>query len=196
MNKIAKALFFGRDNRLSGLLAFMVIGAIVLGCTCERESSRTNYPDTNASNTAVPEQTPRRAPAPEKADASSGKVPEESQLQDLARTTIVDFNDAIQNEDFTNFHETISKPFQKEASPTRFKQVFQSFIDAGIDLSEVKDLYANFTTPASIDRSAGARTLKLKGNYATTPRRANFDLKYIPEGKEWKLIYIEINTKD
>ncbi|MEO7672493.1 MAG: hypothetical protein ABIU09_00270 [Pyrinomonadaceae bacterium] len=198
MKKLAAELLFGKNAMFSGIIALSVVAAIALGCSCGKEFGNLGKDDnsTTASNTTEPSNTATTAPRGEKADASTGKIPADDQLQDLARTTIMDFNDAIQSEDFTDFHRTVSKPFQKEASPARFKEVFQSFIDAGIDFKEVRSMTANFTTPTSIDKSRGAKTLNLKGNYATSPRRTNFDLKYVPEGSDWKLIYLEINTKD
>jgi hypothetical protein len=197
MKHLAAVLLFGKDTRVSGMIALGIVAAIALGCTCLKDLGNTGKNDnsTTASNTTSTSNT-TSPPKVEKADASTGKVPTDDQLQELARTTILDFNTALQSEDFTDFHRTISKPFQKEASPAKFKEVFQAFIDAGIDFKEIRSLTANFTSPASIDKSLGPKTLKLKGNYATTPRRTNFDLKYVPEGDDWKLIYIEINTKD
>ncbi len=195
MKQLAAKLLFGKNARFSGVIALAIVAAVALGCTCAKEFGNLgkNENSTTASNTS--DTTTTSTPV-KKADAATGQVPDDSQLQELAKTTILDFNDAVQNEDFTAFHRNISKPFQKEASPERFKQVFQSFIDANIDFSEIRSMTANFTTPTSIEKSLGAKTLKLKGNYATSPRRTNFDLKYVPEGSEWKLIYIEINTKD
>lgn len=190
------AILCGKESRTNGFAAMFLMGLVALGCTCKDfGNSSKNDNSTTVSNTTSTSNT-SSTPVVEPADASTGQVPVDAQLQELARTTILDFNDALQSKDFTEFHRNISKPFQKEASPARFRQVFQSFIDARIDFSEVRSLKANFTTPASIDKSLRAKTLKLKGNYAISPRRANFELKYIPEGRDWKLIYIEINTKE
>lgn len=197
MKKLAAELLFGKNSMFSGIIALSIVSAIALGCTCGKTLSDLGKNDdsTTASNTSSTSNT-SDAPPVKKADASTGQVPPNEQLQDLARTTILDFNDALQSKDFSDFHRNISKPFQKEASPERFREVFKSFIDAGIDFKEVRSLTANFTSPATIDKSVGGKQLKLKGNYATSPRRTNFELKYVPEGDEWKLIYIEINTKD
>ena len=197
MKKFAAELLFGKNAMFSGIIALLIVGAIALGCTCGKDFANMGKSDDNSTTASNSSSTSNTSSAPvvEKPDASTGKVPANDQLQEMARTTILDFNDALQSEDFSDFHRTISKPFQKEATPARFKEVFQSFIDAGIDFKEVRTLTANFTTPASIDKSRGAKTLNIVGNYATSPRRTNFDLKYVPEGSDWKLIYIEINTK-
>lgn len=131
-----------------------------------------------------------------KSSNSSDDIPSDSDLQDLARTTVLDFNDAIQSGDFNDFHATLSKPFQKEASADKLEGVFNEFIKAKLDFREVRNLDAKFTAEPEIVKQAGYDMLQLKGQYATTPRKTNFELKYINEDGEWKLSSININTKD
>ncbi|HQU83626.1 MAG TPA: NTF2-like N-terminal transpeptidase domain-containing protein [Pyrinomonadaceae bacterium] len=201
MKNFALNLLFGKDNRVSGLIAFIIVGLIALGCTCNKDFKL----DTNSSNSSTPSNTantstPKTSNTPDKsiadADASNGKVPSDDQLQKLARETILDFNDAIQKKDFADFHSHVSKPFQKEASPERFNEVFKDFIAGKVDFSEVEDLQATFTDTPSVEKQVGYKTLLLNGTYPTTPRTMKFELKYIPEGKEWKLISIRVSTKD
>lgn len=128
--------------------------------------------------------------------ASSGDVPGDSELQDLVKDTIMDFNDAIQRNDFSDFHDTLSTPFQEQASPEKLASVFHEFVTAKVNFKEVADLKANFTTPPTVNTVAGNKTLIVKGNYATTPRKTNFELKYISEDDAWRLIGIDVNTKD
>lgn len=202
MKKFALDLFFGKDNRVSGFIAFTIIGLIVLGCTCNKDfkldtnstGNSGTFANTSSSPSANTVSTPKKDV--EDADASTGKMPSDEQLQELARETVLDFNDAIQSEDFTAFHSKISKPFQKQASPERFKQVFAEFLNNNIDFKEVNDLQAEFSPAPALGKESGYNVLSLNGSYATSPRRTKFELKYIPEGKEWKLIFIRISTKD
>lgn len=128
--------------------------------------------------------------------AKKGEVPSDDDLQSLARQTMLDFNKAIQDDDFTEFHKTLAKPFQRQASAEKLAGVFSSFVTAGVNFSEVSDLDANFSSTPTIEKSAGYDMLNLKGQYATTPRKTNFDLKYIFEDGAWKLGAINVNTKD
>lgn len=195
MKNTASELLWGKNTVLNGIIALSIIAVIALGCSCNKEFGDLGKTDnsTTASNTTSTTNT-LNTPVT-KADASTGQVPTDDQIQEMAKTTVLDFNDAIQKEDFTVFHRNISKPFQKEASPERFKQVFKSFIDANIDFSEIRSKPA-YLRPTTVDKSRGTTTLNLKGSYATSPRPTNFYLKYIPEGKEWKLIALEIDTTD
>ncbi len=195
MKKFATTLLFGKDARLNGLIAFAIVGAIALGCTCTKNLGDFGKKE-EVTNTASNSTSPPTPDRPSKPDASTGDVPSEPQSQELARATILDFNDAIQSGDFSDFHRTISKPFQRQASPEKMEDAFKAFIEAKVDLSEVRTLTANFSPSPSIQTTRGVKNLQIKGNYATSPRRMNFDLKYIPEGSDWKLIAIEINTKN
>lgn len=202
MKKFALDLFFGRNNRVSGFIAFTILGLIVLGCTCNKDfkfgtnsgGNSGTVANTSGSPTPNPTSTPKKDV--EDADASTGKVPSDEQLQELVKDTVLDFNDAIQSKDFTSFHSNISKPFQKQASPDRFKEVFAEFMDNNINFREVNDLEADFSDTPKVGKESGYTVLTLNGTYATSPRRTKFELKYIPEGKEWKLIFIRISTKD
>lgn len=197
MKKLISALIDGQDGRVSGLIALGLIGAIALGCTCNKWAS--DLGETNSSNTTTTSNTTKKDDEPppvSSPDASKGEVPTEPQSQMLARETVLDFNDAIQSGDFSTFHGNVSKPFQRQASPEKMEDAFKAFIEAKPDFSDVKTMTATFSPSPSIQRKSGVRHLQIKGYYETSPRRMNFDLKYIPEGTEWKLISIEINTRD
>lgn len=195
MKKFATTLLFGKDAKLSGVIALAIVGAIALGCSCNKSFGDLGQTDnSNSTTTSNTSSTP--PPAVSKPDASTGTVPSEAQLQEMTRTTILDFNDAIKSGDFANFHRTVSKPFQKQASPEKMAEAFKAFTDAKIDFDEVRTLPATYTPPAAIKTTSGVKHMQVLGYYDTSPRRMKFDLKYVPEGKDWKLIAIEVNTKD
>ena len=128
--------------------------------------------------------------------SSKGDVPSDDKLQSLAKTTLVDFNEAIQNNDFSDFHDTMSQPFQKQASAEKLAGVFHEFVEKKVDFSPAKKLTATFNPTPEITKEAGYKMLHLKGYYPTSPRKTNFEFKYINEDGEWKLSSIDINTKD
>ena len=193
-----------RGNLINGLVALAIVGAIALGCTCNRElnfnASNTGDEPRPANNRGTAPASPAASPDGRNGDAppvrSTGAVPSDPEMQTLVRTTILDFNDAIQSDDFSHFHGTTAKAFQKEASPERMRDAFRDFVSAGVDFKEVALLDADFIPEPSVQSSTGGKVLSAIGSYPTTPRRTKFDLKYIQENGEWKLIAIEINTKD
>lgn len=128
-----------------------------------------------------------------KANAAKYEVPEDAEMQELTRTALLDFNDAVQEGDFTDFHSTISKTWQKQTTPERFNSVFSEFISKKVNISSVSSTEAEFTS-ADVETEGGAKKLIAKGCYDVSPRPVKFILKWIPEGKEWKLFGIEVDT--
>ena len=54
---------------------------------------------------------------------------------------------------------------------------------------------AEFTKGPETTRSLGMKTLEVDGKYPTSPITTTFELKYIAEGKDWKLAGIQVVTK-
>ena len=130
----------------------------------------------------------------EKADASRGEIPENAELQEMTKKTLLDFNEAIKNDDFTDFFQTISKLWQRQSSPAQLRESFQIFVTREVDFSEISAMEANFTSKPRVDDSKGFKELILEGNYATSPNSTKFELKYTPEGRNWKLTGIRVDN--
>lgn len=201
MKDLFLRLISGRNNSISGLFALAIVGLIALGCTCGKDFDLSNIGKesntTSTSNTADNSTTPFSTPAPRtvtKSDASKGVVPEDAELQEMIKATLLDFNSALQAEDFTSFHAKICKPWQKQTSPESLKTSFQGFIDKDISISDIAALDAEFSPSPEVGREVGYKTLKLKGAYKTSPNQTKFELNYIPEGKDWKLSKIVVDT--
>jgi hypothetical protein len=198
MKKVINEILYGKNSMLSGMLALGVICAIGLGCFCNKDK----FGDlTNTGNSSTPAPTASASPSPsatkeyKKADASKNEVPSDDEMQDMVKKTLLDFDDSLQKEDFTDFHESISKFWQKQTSPDKLKTSFQGFIDGNADLSPIRPMTAKFTKGPETTRSLGMKTLEVNGEYPTSPITTTFELKYIAEGKEWKLAGIQVVTK-
>jgi hypothetical protein len=191
MRKFIDEIIFGKNSLVSGMLALSVIAAIGLGCFCNKDKL-------NLSNIATP--TPNVSPSPSatkayiKADASKAQIPSDDEMQDIVKKTMLDFNDAIKKADFADFHTTISKVWQKQITASDLQTNFQAFIDGKADMSDIRSMTAKFNSAPEITRSSGTKTLEANGEYPTTPNASTFELKYIPEGKEWKLIGLKVYT--
>ncbi|MCY7375955.1 MAG: hypothetical protein LH472_08275 [Pyrinomonadaceae bacterium] len=150
---------------------------------------------------SVTDTTVKESPSPktanktyEKADASRGEIPEGDELQEMVQITLVEFNDAVQADDFTDFFQTISKLWQRQSSPAKLKDTFQVFVNGKLDIGEVRTMGAEFTSKPRVDDSKGFKELVLEGQYETSPNPTKFELKYTPEGKNWKLTGIMVDN--
>src|SRR5829696_5854783 len=108
MKQLINEILFGKNSMVSGIIALVVISAIGLGCFCNKDKfeSLSNTSSTTPSPSASPSPSPTKAYT--KADASKAQVPSDDEMQDMVKRTLLDFNDALQKEDFSDFHKTIS----------------------------------------------------------------------------------------
>lgn len=197
MKNTIKEILCGKNSTVSGLMALSIVLLIGLGCFCNKEkfeelgkSNTGNTSTTPIASTPVPEATKTYT----KADASKAEIPSQDEMQDMVKKTMLDFNDALQKEDFGDFHSSVAKIWQKQVTPAQMKENFNAFIEGEADMSDIRPLKADFTNPGEITRSTGVKTLETRGEYDTTPNKTTFYLKYIPEGKDWKLAYINVYT--
>jgi hypothetical protein len=127
-------------------------------------------------------------PTADKAD----KVPTNKELKTLALDSLLLFNVAIQTKSFEDFYGHISKIWQKQITPEKLLNVFHSFIDQKINIALIVREEPDFDgTPAINDEGV----LVIKGSYPTQPSKVFFELKYVAEGENWKLIGINVQVK-
>jgi len=202
MKNFLNKILFGKDNELSGGIALSVVALVALGCTCGKNfdlsglQSNTNssQPASSSSNNSPDDSTSPRKTTADKADASKAQMPSDDELQAKVKETLLEFNDAVQSDDFTNFYAVICEPWQKQLTPEKLRDSFKAFIEKDIDISPISSLDAQFSPTPEIGREVGYKTLKIKGHYPTRPNLTKFEINYIPEGKEWKLSKIIVDT--
>jgi hypothetical protein len=119
-------------------------------------------------------------------------IPPEDQLRRLARKTLLDFNRGVARGDFTDFHATLSRPFQEQKTPAELKELFRGFLGKQIDLSGIDEVDPVFDAP-ELDPEG---VLKLSGFYPAKPSRVAFQLKYVYERPSWKLLGIHVALGD
>lgn len=134
-------------------------------------------------------------PGNKSATSSDGEMLSDDELQDLAKTTMTDFGDAIRQKDFTHFFSTAAKVAQRSSSPAKMKNSFQPFIDEKVDLSQIRTLSADFSGAPTYDDGNGYHEMILNGRYETTPLPTKFSLRYTKENGEWKLTGMNVKTK-
>ena len=107
----------------------------------------------------------------------------------MALVSMLAFNAAIQSQSFDTFYLGIAKLWQEQITAAKLLDIFQSFIDAKIDLAGVKDVSPIFATAPAINDDG---VLLLEGYYPTAPKKVYFKLKYVNEDQSWKLIGVNV----
>lgn len=125
-------------------------------------------------------------------DPLSQPMPDEKALQELARETLLLFSDAIRQKSFADFYSKVAVSWQRQLTEGQLQRAFQPFIEREVDLSGVKELQAKFNPPPYI---ATDGLLVLTGEYATSPHKTVFSLKYIYELPKWRLFGIDVNLQ-
>jgi hypothetical protein len=151
----------------------------------------------SAESAAAPEATASATPA----DAAAGAlakpavsphemIPEGPDLKKLIVGTLLDFNAAVRNKNFAEFHAHGSAALQQADSPEKLQKSFSSFIDRRIDIGGVKSIEPVFQPAPAVD--AGG-VLRLVGYFPGNPP-LKFKLSYVRQGDEWKLYHIGLKT--
>lgn len=147
----------------------------------------TNSAPTRTANTTTDDNSgdsPRSAQDPD--------LPDEAELQTLVKTTLLDFNSAVQSGSFDSFHSSTSSYFQQQFTTARLEQQFGEFIRRKIDISDISNKQANIKP--SFEDQNGIKVLNVNGSYPTSPI-VSFELQYIQEDVEWKLLSINVRIK-
>jgi hypothetical protein len=116
-------------------------------------------------------------------------MPTEAELQNLIKTTLLDFNSAVQSGSFDSFHSSASAYFQQQYTTAQLEQKYGEFIKRKADISSISGKEANVKT--SFEDQNGIKVLNITGSYPTNPP-VNFELQYIQEDIEWKLSSITV----
>lgn len=197
MRRLIKELMLGKNNVVSGVIALGIISAIAMGCTCGKNFDLSNLSKDNETNKPVFNSSTPDTKSDDKtlSDTPRGDVPSESEMEELTKQTLLDFNDAVQKGDFTDFHSKVSKVWKKTTTPEAFNQGFKEFIEKKIDISGVKDMNATFSPEPTVEKRGGLKVLKANGRYETYPLPAKFETEYLKEDGDWKLISIRVDTR-
>lgn len=190
----------GRNNLVNGVFALMIISLIVLGCTCnDEEGFKLGGNDSDSAETTKEssDDTKRESDSDDDGTftADEDEVPTNSQAEALVQSTLLRFNKAVEDKDFSDFRDSVSKRWRDTSKTSDFDKGFKEFIDKEIDISRIKGEDPEFSPKPYIDKKYGKEVLFLKGTYDTSPLPVNFNLEYIVEDDEWKLVFIGVDTR-
>lgn len=193
MKKLIQRICLGNEPKTNVLFVFLMLIFVVLGCSSlKKQNEKVDVDDAKTPAPVEKQSTPK--PDFKKADASKGEIPGDAELQEMVKTTLLDFNDAVTSADFTTFYGNISKLWQRQTSPAKLEDTFKVFIDGKNNFSAIRSKDAEFSSNPKVDDDKGFKELVLEGRYDTSPLPTKFTLKYTPERKDWKLTGIIVDT--
>lgn len=116
-------------------------------------------------------------------------VPGNAVLQGLAHDTLVLFQQATDDNEFTDYYNAMSKEYKSFTSLTRLSGAYKIFVDAGHDLSEVGNVTPVITKTSVMRKpsSQRAQIIEFEGSFAIEPKPVTFKLRYVDEDGDWKL---------
>ncbi len=199
MRKIVQKICLGNESKINVLFILVIFIFVGLGCSSlipkdDKVDVNAKTPEVNSKALEPAQKSSTPKTITKKADASKGEIPADAELQEMVKKTLLDFNDAVQNADFTTFYGNISKLWQRQTSPAKLEDTFKVFIDGNNDFSAISSKDAEFSSNPKVDSSKGFKELVLEGKYDTSPLPTKFTLKYTPESKNWKLTGIIVDT--
>jgi hypothetical protein len=186
MKKLINELVFGKNAKVSGLIALAVIGSIAVGCNCGKDLNLSNTSgNSDNKSVATPDTT------------NDGAVPSDSVVEALVKDTIAEFADAVDSGDFSDLHRQSSTDFQATYTVDQMTTQFKSYTDKRSVvmpiLRKVASADADFSRSPSIRTEKGLKILVAQGKFPTKPMGVRFDFEYVMRGGEWKLLKLIIN---
>jgi hypothetical protein len=203
MEKMQRLINGGKNNLLNGLMAVLVLSLIVLGCTCNETDGfqfGKNTDDSSETNERKDDGKEKDSgDAKEKVDvdfrADDDEVPTNLQVQALVEKTLLDFNDAVKKENFTDFHSNLSRGQRRATKVADYEKSFKVFMDKNIDISAIEDEEPEFSPKPYIDKKYRTKILFVNGKYETSRMPVNFELEYMVDSRKWKLVSIRVDTR-
>jgi len=186
MRTVLANIFFGKGTAVNGLIALMVISAVVLGCTCNKGFDLSNLG--RSSSNAEPDKS---------LDTGNDAVPSNAVVEGLVKSTTAEFAEAVETGDFSEMHANASKDFQSSFTVDEFRTAFRTYLDKKAVvvpiLKMVADTDADLSPEPMVRSEKGIKILVAKGTFPTKPYGVRFDYEYVLRGGEWKLLKLGIN---
>lgn len=203
--KNIKALLFGKDARINGLIAFLIVASVALGCTCgdlgdlgkqgggsDNPSNRSTYDNSQTSD--IPD------------DGNTGfgdtdsSQPPKALVDALVRSTTAEFSSAITTGDFSQLYADASKEFRSTYTEEKTKEVFKVFLDkkAAVTpiLTKALTMDPEYDADPSYRTEQGYKIIVANGQYATSPLPTKFEYEFIENDGDWKMLKLVIKLQN
>ena len=125
--------------------------------------------------------------------AHSAPVPTDDEQEVLIKTTLMTFNDANLTGNYTILYDKAAKPFRAQITVQKLVDAFKVYRDKKVNLSSIVSAEMDSSNKATIDSDG---VLNLRGKFKDDERRIRFDLKFVNEEGDWKMLGINVNYKE
>ncbi len=204
--KTIKQLLFGTSSKINGLIAFMIVASIALGCTCGKDFDLANMgkDKSNNANSTRPANTDYNSTRAGDDDDSptsddNGSGPSRSMVDSLVRSTTEEFASAIDSEDFSTLYGNSSKEFQSSYTEDQTKDVFKVFITSKKRvlpiLEKAQTLEPDYSAPPSYRTEQGRQIIVANGKYDTKPLPTKFEYEFIENDGDWKMLKLIVKIQ-
>jgi hypothetical protein len=120
------------------------------------------------------------------------KMPPERELKTLVTDSLVAFNKAAQQKDFSQFHKQRLAVQLRDGVPLdKFTESFKAFMDKSNDISGIAKYEPVFDGTPAIDSDG---VLAVQGHYETKPSQVTFNLKFVNESGTWKILGLDVKA--
>ncbi|CAN5524462.1 hypothetical protein BH20VER1_BH20VER1_11040 [soil metagenome] len=127
------------------------------------------------------------------AASGEGKIPSEKEARAMVLDSLLAFNRAVQQKSFVDFHkQKIGSLWRAQITAGQLLDTFETFIEQEADISGIAKLEPTFDKPPAINEDG---MLELNGFYKTKPNRVRFQLGYVFEEPEWKLVRVNVQVR-
>src|SRR5690606_2305638 len=141
--KNIKALLFGRDARINGLFAVLIVASIALGCTCgdfgelgKQDESKSNRSAGNKERAESEDKDTADGredgdvDGRETEDPDDSGSPSKTMIDGLVRSMTSEFASGVAAGDLSDFYKNaLSDELKEEFSEAKFKSTFSGFTD-------------------------------------------------------------------
>ena len=198
MKNLVSDIIFGKDAKVSGLIALAIVGLIALGCSCGKDFNFGNLGSTaNSSSNTSSNSRNKEVASTDDDDAATGDLPSDSVVESLVKETTSEFSDAVDSGDFNQIHSNASSDFQNTYTVDEMAAAFKSYSEKKSIvvpiLNKVAASDAEFSKPPSIRTEKGLKILVANGTFPTKPYNVRFDYEYVLRDGDWKLLKLVIN---
>jgi hypothetical protein len=112
-------------------------------------------------------------------------LPSDRKLQELIEDSIGAFVIAIQRRDFAGYYAGLAQRGRRLTAATDLPRLYKSALGQPFDLAALRARPPEMLVPPVLERDG---TLRLRGRYLARPIGLRFELRYVYEDTEWRLM--------